>query len=138
LLFKQTFKTHFKTSRNFYKKKNFLKNIMIFIYIIKCTLKNFDTSVISTKKKNKTINILRAPYRYKTSFSQVFFETYSIVIFFKFDFKEVNKSLSGIFEIFYFFKKFSKLFTTHILCNSKFIFVGKLNFKKNCLLKNCF
>ena len=48
-------------------------------FLQKCSLK-----ILFFKKKNNVINILRAPYRYKTSFSQVFFEEFFIILIVKY------------------------------------------------------
>jgi hypothetical protein len=84
LLYKITFKSHLRQNKNKIKNKIFLKNIIMYLLLLKKFLQKCSLKILFFKKKNNVINILRAPYRYKTSFSQVFFEEFFIILIVKY------------------------------------------------------
>lgn len=133
---KTTFRSHFNFKKNLKKKKKiFVKNIIIFILIIKKFLKKIKINTYLLKEKKKSINILRSPNRHKKFFHQVCSEYFSIKIFFYFvDYMEVYPHNIVFLKnrLSFFFKNFG----SNTITRTKFVVVFNTNLKittANCL-----
>lgn len=128
MIVKTTFKSHFKIKKKSHKnnsKKIFVRNMFVFLLFSKIFLKNCLVSFFFKKYKLNKINLLKAPYRHKKFFHQIFYEYFQISFIFKFDkiFKNPNNTTS-IFSIFNkVFKKIGSNTLNRVKFSISFFFV---------------
>lgn len=126
MIIKTTFKSHFKIKKNFKKNLNkfiFVKNIVIFFLFFKVFLSNCKISLMFARKKNRQIDLLKAPSRHKKFFHQVCFEQFILKSFFYFKLSniiEYNNTLLFFSTVNAIFEKFGSNTLTKIKFSVRF------------------
>ena len=124
------YKSHFKF--NMFGKRNkklFLKNILINLFFLKILIINCVVSLQFFKKKQNYLNILKAPSRHKKFVHRYFMEFFFVR--FSIQMCSLNNCLKTNQDILFFFlllQRFSSLFTSSLLMQTKVFFSLNVNF----------